>query len=397
MTWFYDKKFIALGKMINPEFGQRFSISRYVKVRKYNLQITNFTDGDQGRYRCQGVYGGKYKQHKVTVKICDLPNEISAFKTVLNLHVGKKEIYKMNHVCNEEDNLDQLQTTSSKQIPTLTVLNEAATKQNTVTLNKREENQTALQKYACLQTNNENCVTSNCTFLNVEWRSSHENAGAFEYSRQNVRQDLELYICYFNTSNVVEDVQYPSKIKLYRANTILYFQNFNIISAGYYHCLFNQIDGLETATLSDDKINGQLATANVPSPVERTTSVEDESQFRVPAVPDYLEITDSVNPHSVEMTNYSLDITHTTNSTYSGSLSSDYESIDSRSGNTDTLHEQDVVLVDRTNRSTTNNSIERGINLDIHLYVNTNIMNPYEQLKNQTRDIHTYTDLNDGF
>ncbi|CAC5372299.1 unnamed protein product [Mytilus coruscus] len=258
MTWFYDKKFIALGKLINPEFGQRFRISRYFKVRKYNLQITNFTDGDQGRYRCQGVYDGKYKQHKVTVKICELPDEISAFKAVLNLHVGTKEIYKMNHVCYEEDNLDQLQTTSSKQIPTLTILKAAATNQTSVTLNSREENQTTLQKYACLQMNNENCVTSNCTFpLNVEWRSSHENADAVEYSRQNERQDLELYICYFNTSNVVEDVHSPNEIKLYRANTTLYFQNFNIVYAGYYHCIFTEIDALETATLSDDKINGK--------------------------------------------------------------------------------------------------------------------------------------------
>lgn len=70
MTWFYDKKFIALGILINPEFGQRFKISGYVRVRKYNLQITNFTDGDQGIYRCQGIYGVKYKQHKVNVKIC---------------------------------------------------------------------------------------------------------------------------------------------------------------------------------------------------------------------------------------------------------------------------------------------------------------------------------------
>ncbi|CAC5422037.1 unnamed protein product [Mytilus coruscus] len=125
------------------------------------------------------------------------------------------------------------------------------------------------------------------------------------------------------------------------------------------------------------------------------SSAEDEIQYREPVVPDYLDITDSVNPHSVEMSNYSLDTTHIPNSTYSGSLSSDYESIDSRSGNTDTSHEQDVVIVDSTD-SSPNNSIERGINSDIHQYVNTNIMNPYEQLKNQTRDIHTYKDLNDG-
>lgn len=71
MSWFYEKTFLAIGNKINPsEFGQRFSISRNYIGKNYNLQIINFTDADQGRYRCQGEYGGKYKQHKVTVKIC---------------------------------------------------------------------------------------------------------------------------------------------------------------------------------------------------------------------------------------------------------------------------------------------------------------------------------------
>lgn len=125
-------------------------------------------------------------------------------------------------------------------------------------------------------------------------------------------------------------------------------------------------------------------------------SVEDEIQYREPVVPDYLDIIDIVNPHSIEMTNDNRDTSHIPNSTYSGSVSSDYESVDSRSGNTDTSHEQYVVIVDSIN-SSPNNSFERGINSDIHQYVNTNIMNTYEQLKNQTRDIHTYKDLNDGF
>lgn len=125
-------------------------------------------------------------------------------------------------------------------------------------------------------------------------------------------------------------------------------------------------------------------------------SVEDEIQHREPVVPDYLDIIDIVNPHSIEMTNDNLDTSHIPNSTYSRRVSSDYESVDCRSGNTDTSHEQDVVIVDSTN-SSPNTSFERGIHSDIHHYVNTNIMNPYEELKNQTRDINTYKDLNDGF
>lgn len=87
-------------------------------------------------------------------------------------------------------------------------------------------------------------------------RSSRENADTVEYSRRDKSQDIELYICYINTSNLVVDVQSPNKIQLYRANTTLYFPNFNTVFADYYHCVSTGIDALETSTLSDVKTNG---------------------------------------------------------------------------------------------------------------------------------------------
>lgn len=86
----------------------------------------------------------------------------------------------MNHVCFESVKLDQPQTTSSKKVPTITMLKAAASNQTSVILNNREEHQIDLQKYACLQTNYESCLTSNCTFpLNVECKL-HDGEQVFE-------------------------------------------------------------------------------------------------------------------------------------------------------------------------------------------------------------------------
>lgn len=75
----------------------------------------------------------------------------------------------MNYVCYEDVILYKLQTTSSEKVPTITMLKAAASNQTSVILNNRKGNQIVLQTYACLQTNYESCLTSNCSFpLNVE-------------------------------------------------------------------------------------------------------------------------------------------------------------------------------------------------------------------------------------
>lgn len=106
-------------------------------------------------------------------------------------------------------------------------------------------------------------------------------------------------------------------------------------------------------------------------------------------VPEYLEINDSANNQSVELINYSLERSNASNSTYSRNASAYYESIDSRTGNSELTNE-----LYNVSDNSSDSSIERDINAVVHQYINTHIGNTYEQLKNRTTDIHTYDDAN---
>lgn len=57
--------FIAFGRDVHPRYASKFSITD-----TFNLKIYNFTNDDQGRYMCQGVLAGEYKQQKFIVSLC---------------------------------------------------------------------------------------------------------------------------------------------------------------------------------------------------------------------------------------------------------------------------------------------------------------------------------------
>ncbi|CAC5414977.1 unnamed protein product [Mytilus coruscus] len=126
----------------------------------------------------------------------------------------------------------------------------------------------------------------------------------------------------------------------------------------------------------------QLQSDNLPRPVERTSSFQDENQNNDPVVLEYLEITESAHYQSAEFRN------NASISTYSRNTSAHYQSIGSWNSNNETANE----LYNASDDST--NSIERSINAVVHQYVNTNISNTYEQLINPTNDFHTYEDVN---
>lgn len=68
VSWNYkESRSIALGQNVNPEFGFKYGISN-----TFNLQISNFTNDDEGRYMCAGVVNGRYQQYIVTVNLCGL-------------------------------------------------------------------------------------------------------------------------------------------------------------------------------------------------------------------------------------------------------------------------------------------------------------------------------------
>lgn len=65
-SWFSDKSLsIVVGKDINPNFASKYGLGDVL-----NLLIYNFTDGDQGRYMCQGIVNGNFRQHTVVVNLC---------------------------------------------------------------------------------------------------------------------------------------------------------------------------------------------------------------------------------------------------------------------------------------------------------------------------------------
>lgn len=107
-------------------------------------------------------------------------------------------------------------------------------------------------------------------------------------------------------------------------------------------------------------------------------------------VPEYSEITESVHYQSAELRNNSLERNNASISTYSrNTTSAHYHTIGSWNRSNETANE----LYNASNDST-NNSMERNTNAVVHQYVNTNIGNTYEQLKNPTNDFHTYEDIN---
>ncbi|CAG2211027.1 unnamed protein product [Mytilus edulis] len=121
-----------------------------------------------------------------------------------------------------------------------------------------------------------------------------------------------------------------------------------------------------------------------------TQSFQYENQNNDPVVPEYSEITESVHYQSAELRNNSLERNNASISTYSrNTTSAHYHTIGSWNRSNETANE----LYNASNDST-NNSMERNTNAVVHQYVNTNIGNTYEQLKNPTNDFHTYEDIN---
>lgn len=106
-------------------------------------------------------------------------------------------------------------------------------------------------------------------------------------------------------------------------------------------------------------------------------------------VPEYFEITESVYYQSAELRNNSLERNNASISTYSRNASAHYHTIGSWNSSNEPVNE----LYNPSDDST-NNSMERNTNAVVHQYVNTNIGNTYEHLKNPANDFHTYEDVN---
>ncbi|CAG2255178.1 unnamed protein product [Mytilus edulis] len=382
-SWFSDKSLsIVVGKDINPNFASKYGLGDVL-----NLLIYNFTD--------------------------DIPEEICHFSFKRNSNGSES---KRNLLCREYTINQYKYHQANVYVFTNQTSQETVVDSYEKTLNGK------IKEYTCLILNSDNCVTSNNTFqLNVQFISGISSEEISGKKKKELTTKVNNYTCDCSPTYAVNNSDCTDTTQMYERNGTLYLDNFKLSTSNTFLCYIDHSDIL-TEIISTTKFEhagdinfmqltyafGGIAAVlvvillcagaviitmarNKPRDFFSIVSVEDEIQHREPVVPDYLDIIDIVNPHSIEMTNDNLDTSHIPNSTYSRRVSSDYESVDCRSGNTDTSHEQDVVIVDSTN-SSPNTSFERGLwkceNIFVKQYSTVAITCPFIEIVNVSVNWH---------
>lgn len=64
-SWYNDQSIISFGRDVHPDFTYKYHLSDNL-----DLTIYNFTDTDQGQYKCTGIFDDEFKQNVVPVNLC---------------------------------------------------------------------------------------------------------------------------------------------------------------------------------------------------------------------------------------------------------------------------------------------------------------------------------------
>ncbi|XP_071178684.1 uncharacterized protein [Mytilus edulis] len=284
-------------------------------------------------------------------------------------------------------------------------------------------------KYTCLTLNENQCVTSNETFLvTVEWILK-EKKSFTEKSTGFLQKQVDVYTGVCSSLNIKTNSNCDENIKIYLTNDVhkvLYLNNFNKTTTETLLCYIYKIDNLEEITTVDHagykqltysfcgiavvlivllifagaviktmalKINRISGTDDLPMPIKRKQSIEDEHKHDEDVVPHNVATTDSVNHNSVDLGNCSGGRNSRSNHTLNDNTSSYYQFDVSGNSHTEAINEQKTESVNNTDNYF-NNCFENDIYSAGDIYVNTNLMNAYEQLEETTTtDIQTYEDF----
>ncbi|VDI68974.1 Hypothetical predicted protein [Mytilus galloprovincialis] len=425
VTWSFEQSTtISIGKVVNPKLKTKYTVTD-----TRNLQIVNFTYADEGRYTCQGFIGKQVRQDTVIVAVCNVPNKISSLSSVLDGSSSEGKQHQTNVLCTHDtvvksgymnnENIGKylLHATFKLHI----------SPQCNFDNDRGKDKQPNIWNYTCLTLNEDQCVTSNETFQVTVERISKEERSFTEKSTGFLQKQVDVYTgdCVSFNSNCDEN------IKIYLTNDVhkvLYLNNFHKTTAETLLCHIYKIDILEEITTVDHsdigykqltysfggiavvlivllifagaviktmalKINRISTTDDLPIQIQRKQSIEDEHKNDEDVVPHNVATTDSVNHHSVDLGNCSGGRNSRSNPTLNDNTSSYYQFDVSGNSNTESINEQKTENVNNTDNYF-NNCFENDIYSAGDIYVNTNLMNTYEQLEEPpTTDIQTYEDF----
>lgn len=432
VTWCFEQStIISEGKDVNPKFKTKYRVTN-TRI----LQIFNFTYADEGRYTCQGFIGEEIRQDTVYVTVCNVPNEINILSSVLEGNSSKGILPQTNVLCTHDTVIKsstKYYDNNGKYLLRATLKLHISSQCN-LDNNRGKEKKATIWNYTCLTLNEDQCVTSNEKFLvNVEWISREERAFT-KKSQERSQNQVDLYTGDCASLNMKTNSNCHDTIKIYLTNDmykVLYLKDFNKTTAETFLCHIYKADSLDQIITSSElehadidfkqltyafggiaavlvvflifacaviktmtlKNNRQLRTDFLPSPVERKRSIEEEHKLNEDIVPDNLDMTDSVNHQSIDWRNCNHGRNSRSNPTLSGNASAYYQFDVSRKSNTEAINEQKTFSVKSTDNYL-NNCCETDTGSAVNPYVNTNLMNTYEQLeKTNTTDMQTYEDV----
>ncbi|VDI40431.1 Hypothetical predicted protein [Mytilus galloprovincialis] len=429
VTWCFEQsKIISDGKNVNPKFKTKYRVTT-----TGDLQILNFTDADEGRYTCQGFIGEKVRQDTVIVALCNVPYEINSLSSVLEGSSSDGILRQTNVLCNHDTVVESNNThylNKGKYLLRVTLKLNISPQYNLG--NDRGKHQKAtVWNYMCLTLNEDQCVTSNENILViVEWISKEERSFT-EKSTGLLQKQMDVYTGDCVSLNTKTNSNCENTIKIYLTNDmykVLYLKNFNKTTTETFLCNIYKVDNLEdiTTVIHADivykqltysfggiavvlivllifagaviktmalKINRISRTDDLPMPIKRTQSIEDQNKHDEDVVPDNVATPDSVNRHSVDIGNCSGGRNSRANPTLNGNDSAYYQFDVSGNSHTEAINEQKTESMNNTVKYF-NNCFENDTDSVVNLYANTNLMNTYEQLENtNTNDIQTYEDF----